>query len=323
MPTLHGDAGTTHEAWSVLAAVSAASSVVAPRRPPPKAPDRVWRPSDRSSSRPSSGLGCPRASKTWSVLGRGRRRTARAERLRVTEIRLRFFEVFDPPRLRPAFVPRTTGRRQETTGAAGASKPQVRRRIRASPLVAKSGSRTLSRWRHGIRSRWDYQGKRRSRRAVSTPCKVQTRVRGHGKDAGHEFLRAARPIPRPAFVPQRTVRRHDLSARSSIRGPKQARAQAPDQWAATIPPHRFRRSHFPTGWGGFDPCREHGERLGSLSDLSPEPHVATMSPSIPASWCPGTEQKNSYFPGTAVSEDNTRVPGSAATWNPKAGIVMS
>jgi hypothetical protein len=59
---------------------------------------------------------------------------------------------------RPAFVPRTTGRRQEMTGPAGASSPQVRNQIRPSPQVARSVPRTLSRWRHGFEPRWDYQG---------------------------------------------------------------------------------------------------------------------------------------------------------------------
>jgi hypothetical protein len=58
---------------------------------------------------------------------------------------------------RPAFVPRTTGRRQETTGTAGASNPQVRNQIRPSPQVANPAPRTLSRWRHGFEPRWDYQ----------------------------------------------------------------------------------------------------------------------------------------------------------------------
>jgi hypothetical protein len=58
-------------------------------------------------------------------------------------------------RSRPAFVPRTTGRRQETTRTVGASNPQVRSQIRVSSLVAKSAPRTLSRWRHGFEPRWD------------------------------------------------------------------------------------------------------------------------------------------------------------------------
>ena len=49
---------------------------------------------------------------------------------------------------RPAFVPRTTGRRREMTRTAGASNPQVRNQVRSSPQVARPGSRTLSRWRH-------------------------------------------------------------------------------------------------------------------------------------------------------------------------------
>ena len=60
---------------------------------------------------------------------------------------------------RPAFVPRTTGRRQEMTGTAGASNPQVRSPIRVSSLAARSGSRTLSRWREGFEPRWDYAGR--------------------------------------------------------------------------------------------------------------------------------------------------------------------
>jgi hypothetical protein len=44
-------------------------------------------------------------------------------------------------------------------GMAGASDPQVRDQIRASPQVAKSAPRTLSRWRHGFEPRWDYKRK--------------------------------------------------------------------------------------------------------------------------------------------------------------------
>jgi hypothetical protein len=62
-------------------------------------------------------------------------------------------------RTRPAFVPPTTRRRQETIGTAGASNPQVRNQIRPSPQVAKSAPRTLSRWRHGFEPRWDYEYK--------------------------------------------------------------------------------------------------------------------------------------------------------------------
>jgi hypothetical protein len=63
---------------------------------------------------------------------------------------------------RPAFVPRTTGRRQEMTGTAEASNPQVRTQIRASSQVAKSAPRTLSRWRLGFEPRCDYKQRRRS-----------------------------------------------------------------------------------------------------------------------------------------------------------------
>ncbi len=45
------------------------------------------------------------------------------------------------------------------TGTVGASNPQVKNQIRISPQVAESGPRTLPRWRHGFKSRWDYDRK--------------------------------------------------------------------------------------------------------------------------------------------------------------------
>src|SRR6266542_4423299 len=84
---------------------------------------------------------------------------------------------------RPAFVPRTTGRREGMTRTAGASNPQVRNRICASSLVAKSTPRTLSRWRHGFEPRWDYQGKRIVGVLVSTLVK-QTRAFGPHRRPG-------------------------------------------------------------------------------------------------------------------------------------------
>jgi hypothetical protein len=75
--------------------------------------------------------------------------------------------------VRPAFVPRTTRRRQENYGTAGASNPHVRNRIRALPQVAKSAPRTLSRWRHGFKSRWDYERESAGQR----PCSAVNRVK--------------------------------------------------------------------------------------------------------------------------------------------------
>jgi hypothetical protein len=67
---------------------------------------------------------------------------------------------------------------------------------------------TLSRWRHGFKSRWDYQGNRTAGSAVSTPVKVQTWLRITAKAQVMRAYRAAPPAPRPAFVPQRTAPRH-------------------------------------------------------------------------------------------------------------------
>lgn len=53
-------------------------------------------------------------------------------------------------------------------------------------------------------------------------------------------------------------------------------------------------------------------------------HLTTRNPCIPASRCPGTEQKSSYLPAPpTVREADALVPETAATPNPKAGIVMS
>jgi hypothetical protein len=62
--------------------------------------------------------------------------------------------------VRPAFVPRTTGRRQEAMSAAEQQDAQVIGRIGASLQVPEVTPKTLSRWRHGFKSRWDYRGKR-------------------------------------------------------------------------------------------------------------------------------------------------------------------
>jgi len=56
-------------------------------------------------------------------------------------------------------------------------KPQPSGNIRIFVQVTESAPRTLSRWRHGFKSRWDYQGNRRARSAVSTLVKVQTGLR--------------------------------------------------------------------------------------------------------------------------------------------------
>jgi hypothetical protein len=76
-----------------------------------------------------------------------------------------------PTLRRPAFVPRTTGRRQEMTGKAGASNPLVRNPIRPTPQVARSAPTTLSRWRHGFEPRWDYAGQPRCDR-LAAPRRV-------------------------------------------------------------------------------------------------------------------------------------------------------
>jgi hypothetical protein len=94
---------------------------------------------------------------------------------------------------RPAFVPRTTGRRQETTRMAGASNPQVRNQIRASPQVANPAPRTLSRWRHRFESRWDY-----SAAGVEAPSASAVGLRSGSPDQAKR--RHFQPGTRPACL---------------------------------------------------------------------------------------------------------------------------
>jgi hypothetical protein len=108
----------------------------------------------------------------------------------------------------PAFVPRTTGRRQETTGMAGASNPQVRNRIRASPQVAKSAPRTLSRWRHGFEPRWDYEEKPQVTSRIATRTDL-TGMEGRGQitpDPAHIDLARHRSVQCPAIDVQPPLR---------------------------------------------------------------------------------------------------------------------
>jgi hypothetical protein len=61
----------------------------------------------------------------------------------------------DWPRIGPARH-RTTTQQDRLRREAN---PQVEGRFIASPQVMESGSRTLSRWRHGFEPRWDYERK--------------------------------------------------------------------------------------------------------------------------------------------------------------------
>ena len=98
---------------------------------------------------------------------------------------------------RPAFVPRTTGRRQEMTGTAEASNPQVRNPIRPTPQVARSAPRTLSRWR---RVRIPLGGVSPNRWPGGRPGHNDTYrfwLASDGGDAAHDFV--VLPQDRGAF----------------------------------------------------------------------------------------------------------------------------
>jgi hypothetical protein len=58
----------------------------------------------------------------------------------------------------PAHIPHDDEERGVATGGNPEPKPQVNDRFRPGPQVARSAWTTLSRWRHGFKSRWDYAG---------------------------------------------------------------------------------------------------------------------------------------------------------------------
>jgi hypothetical protein len=79
---------------------------------------------------------------------------------------------------RPAQIPHDDGKPRETSGAAGQSKEQVTPPFPAAPQVTDLALVTLSRWRYGFESRWDYPGQR-LRRVRSVPRHPADIGRGH------------------------------------------------------------------------------------------------------------------------------------------------
>jgi hypothetical protein len=72
----------------------------------------------------------------------------------------------------------------------------------ASSQVMESASRTLSRWRHGFKSRWDYEWKIRGQ--GTSPGSI--RLLNRDSDAGY-----------PADIPQR-IERNECAKELALRG---------------------------------------------------------------------------------------------------------
>ncbi len=124
---------------------------------------------------------------------------------------------------RPAFVPRTTGRRQEMAGTAGASNPHVTSRIPTSSQVEKPTTRTLSRWRHGFKSRWDYAGQRTRPGATraSGPALAPRRTPDRHRSSSGGRSSPRRPTPEPSAAAPLSIRafgRKGCSGRRLWRG---------------------------------------------------------------------------------------------------------
>jgi hypothetical protein len=95
------------------------------------------------------------------------------------------------------------------TGTAEASNPQVRNPIRPTPQVARSAPRTLSRRRHGFKSRWDYQGKRIIGRTRLHPGKgADTGIQDTPKHRSNTLIRRGHSSLVPHSSPQTTSPRH-------------------------------------------------------------------------------------------------------------------
>jgi hypothetical protein len=99
-------------------------------------------------------------------LGRG---VAPQSPLRSPDCSARSFEappcMTTPSDLDPVLSPHEDEKRRVTTETDPEPKHQVRCRFRSPSLVTEAARFTLSRWRHGFKSRWDYfQGLIRTRR---------------------------------------------------------------------------------------------------------------------------------------------------------------
>ena len=114
---------------------------------------------------------------------------------------------------RPAFVPRTTGRRHEMARTAGASNPHVTSWTPTSLQVEKPTTGTLSRWRHGFESRWGYLGERIVGASSPPWSTCRHGLSGHTKAQVNRAEEAAPPVTRAAFVPQTTSPRHGAVSR--------------------------------------------------------------------------------------------------------------
>jgi len=181
-------ASTTRSIYTSVPIVTARSGAPGATRPTSSAPacdgaDEAPRPlrarscRARSHSRPASSR-CAGDVHPWIRFVQAMNQPAPHER--GTRRRLRWhLSCAMPGPVRPAFFRRTNGKRQEMTGTAGASNPQIRNR--ASPQVAKSAPRTLSRWRHGFKSRWDYADQRPCPRVVSASGPALTPRRAWGR----------------------------------------------------------------------------------------------------------------------------------------------
>ena len=205
------------------------------------------------------------------------------------------------PRIGPAAYRTTT----QEDGLRGETNTQVDGCLIPSLQVAESISRTLSRWRHGFKSRWDYQDKRTVASAVSTKRKVQTQIWDHRKGAGRDRRagRAARPSSRICPAADGTT-----SPRAEIRAPG-----GPRLWTdmccprarctrTTLAPESTARMATRV-WVSRPQSRPHPHR--SLFHM-PSPHCNPASSSCLRRWVRRMRPARHYPTAASLTSDSSR-----------------
>ena len=111
-----------------------------------------------------------------------------------------------PPPFDPVSIPHDIEKRGVATGIDQERNPQVSGPIPPPPQVTEPARLNLSRWRHGFKSRWDYQGNRSFWIDVTTSFKVQTRASDQRETAARRALLGAPTAGRPTSLPTATSR---------------------------------------------------------------------------------------------------------------------
>src|SRR6266540_3822106 len=109
-----------------------------------------------------------------------------------------------------SFIPRDNEKRGVPTQTDPEPKHEVSAPSRSPPLVRESAGFTLSRWRHGFKSRWDYQSVQNPNRVRREPeCRadVSPPYHAHFIDEGLKEVKGSKTLIRTWTRPSRRMRR--------------------------------------------------------------------------------------------------------------------